>query len=55
MNELLNNHCALIAEAGSSIAETQEKLGQVDDDTTKKVDLHVTQARKNRLRKSSQN
>lgn len=45
-HSLRHTHCSLLAEAGASLEEIQARLGQVDDDTTKKVYLHITKARK---------
>lgn len=45
-HSLRHTHCSLLAEAGASLEEIQERLGQVDDDITRKVYLHITEARK---------
>ena len=39
-------HISLLAEAGAALHEIMDRVGQVDDETTKKVYLHVTQHRK---------
>lgn len=45
-HSLRHTHCSLLAEAGASLEEIQARLGQTDEGTTKKVYLHITQARK---------
>lgn len=45
-HSLRHTHCSLLAEAGASLEEIQARLGQVDDDITKSVYLHITKARK---------
>ena len=45
-HSLRHTHCSLMAEAGASLEEIQTRLGQVDDDTTKNVYLHITKALK---------
>lgn len=41
-----HTHVSLLAELGISLEEIMERLGHDDDDTTKKVYLHVTKSRK---------
>lgn len=41
-----HTHISLLAEAGAALHEIMDRVGQVDDETTKKVYLHVTQHRK---------
>jgi integrase len=39
---LRHTHTSLLAEAGVGLEEIMERLGHTDDDTTKRVYLHVT-------------
>ena len=41
-----HTHISLLAEAGVPLHEIMDRVGQTDDETTKKVYLHVTQHRK---------
>lgn len=41
-----HTHISLLAEAGAALHEIMDRVGQVDDETTKKVYLHVTAHRK---------
>jgi len=41
-HSLRHTHTSLLAEAGVSLEEIMERLGHSDDDTTRKVYLHVT-------------
>lgn len=45
-HSLRHTHCSLLAEAGASLEEIQSRLGQTDEGTTRRVYLHITQARK---------
>jgi integrase len=45
-HSLRHTHTSLLAEAGVGLYEIMERLGHSDDDTTKKVYLHVTQSMK---------
>ena len=41
-----HTHISLLAEAGVALHEIMDRVGQTDDETTKRVYLHVTQHRK---------
>ena len=41
-----HTHISLLAEAGAALHEIMDRVGQTDDETTKRVYLHVTQHRK---------
>lgn len=41
-----HTHISLLAEAGAALHEIMDRVGQVDDETTKRVYLHVTAHRK---------
>lgn len=43
-HSLRHTHTSLLSEAGLSIERIMERLGHSDDDTTKKIYLHTTQA-----------
>lgn len=45
-HSLRHTHTSLLAEAGVGLEEIMERLGHVDDDTTRKVYLHVTKEMK---------
>lgn len=45
-HSLRHTHASLLAEAGVDLIRIMERLGHVDDDTTKKIYLHVTKTRK---------
>lgn len=45
-HSLRHTHTSLLAEAGVDIIRIMDKLGHVDDDTTKQVYMHVTKPRK---------
>jgi integrase len=45
-HSLRHTHVSLLAEAGVGIEEIMERLGHSDDDTTRKVYLHVTKTKK---------
>jgi len=45
-HSLRHTHTSLLAEAGVSLPQIMDRLGHVDDDTTKKVYLHVTKTMK---------
>ncbi|WP_215831165.1 tyrosine-type recombinase/integrase [Pelorhabdus rhamnosifermentans] len=45
-HSLRHTHTFLLAEAGVGLYEIMERLGHSDDDTTKRVYLHVTQSMK---------
>jgi len=45
-HSLRHTHTSLLAEAGASLPEIMERLGHKDDETTKSVYLHVTEATK---------
>ena len=41
-HSLRHTHASLLAEAGATLESIMERLGQVDDETTRKVYLHIT-------------
>jgi len=41
-HSLRHTHTSLLAEAGASLEEIMQRLGHTDDDTTRRVYLHVT-------------
>lgn len=41
-HSLRHTHISLLAEAGASLEEIMDRVGHVDDDTTRKIYLHVT-------------
>ncbi len=45
-HSLRHTHTSLLAEAGVGLEEIMERLGHSDDETTRKVYLHVTQTKK---------
>lgn len=45
-HSLRHTHTSLLAEAGASLEEIMDRLGHQDDDTTKRIYLHVTKAKK---------
>jgi integrase len=51
-HSLRHTHTSLLAEAGVDLIRIMERLGHVDDDTTKKIYLYVTKTRKKRPLKS---
>lgn len=42
----VHTHISLLAEAGVPLHEIMDRVGQLDDETTKRVYLHVTKTRK---------
>ena len=45
-HSLRHTHTSLLAEAGVGLEEIMERLGHIDDDTTRNVYLHVTKEKK---------
>ena len=45
-HSLRHTHTSLLAEAGATLEEIMERLGHVDDQTTRNVYLHITKTRK---------
>lgn len=45
-HSLRHTHTSLLAEAGATLEEIMERLGHVDDQTTRNVYLHITKRRK---------
>lgn len=45
-HSLRHTHTSLLAEAGASLEEIMQRLGHTDDDTTRRVYLHVTKSMK---------
>lgn len=45
-HSLRHTHTSLLAEAGASLEEIMQRLGHADDDTTRRVYLHVTKGAK---------
>jgi integrase len=45
-HSLRHTHTSLMAEAGASLPEIMDRLGHADDETTTRIYLHVTKARK---------
>jgi integrase len=54
-HSLRHTHTSLLAEAGVSLEEIMERLGHTDDDTTRKVYLHVTKDMKKEAAKKFDN
>jgi integrase len=47
-HSLKHTHTSLLAEAGVGLEEIMERPGHTEDDTTKRVYLHVTQGHEKR-------
>lgn len=45
-HSLRHTHTSLLAEAGVGLEEIMQRLGHIDDDTTRRVYLHVTKQMK---------
>jgi len=45
-HSLRHTHTSLLAEAGVSLEQIMQRLGHSDDDTTKRIYLHVTKPKK---------
>lgn len=51
-HSLRHTHTSLLAEAGATLPEIMDRLGHVDDNTTKMIYLHITKPKRKRRLKS---